>query len=93
MKIDYTRDAIEDLVQLREFIAAKDRAAAERYAKSLKEGIGRLADQPSLGHPVHYAPEPENIRDLVVGNDIARYALLDDRIIILRIWHQRENWR
>jgi len=93
MKIDYTEDAIDDLIQLREFIAAKAPAAAERYAKSLIEGITRLEDQPLLGHAVSYAPEPESIRDLIVGNYIVRYALLDEQILILRIWHHKENWK
>lgn len=93
MRIDYTEDAIEDLIQLREFIAEKDPAAAQRYAKLLIEGITRLEEQPLLGHVVDYAPEPENIRDLVVGNYIVRYALLDEQILILRIWHHKENWK
>lgn len=93
MKIDYTEDAIEDLIQLREFIAAKDPSAANRYARSLLEGIVRLEVQPHLGHAVYYAPEPENIRDLIVGNYIVRYALLDEQILILRIWHHKENWK
>lgn len=93
MKIDYTEDAIEDLIQLRKFIAAKDPGAANRYARSLLEGITRLETQPCLGHSVSYAPEPESIRDLNVGNYIVRYALLDEQILILRIWHHRENWK
>ncbi len=93
MKIDYTRDAIRDLVRLREFIAEKNPFAADRYAKLIKTGILRLADQPRLGYGVNRAPEPENIRDLVIGDYIARYLLTDDRIVILRIWHHRENWK
>lgn len=93
MIIDYTEDAIQDLIHLREFIAAKDPAAAERYAALLIEGITRLEGQPRLGHAVHYAPEPESIRDLVVGDYIVRYALLDTQILILRIWHRKENWK
>ncbi len=83
MRIDYTENAIDDLSQLREFIAAKDPAAANRYASQLLEGIARLEDQPYLGHAVYYAPEPESIRDMIVGNYIVRYALLDEQILIL----------
>lgn len=93
MRIDYTEDAIEDLVQLREFIAAKDPAAANRHARSLIERITQLGDQPYLGHAVYYAPEPESIRDLIVGNYIVRYALLVEQILILRIWHHKEDWK
>ena len=93
MKIDYTEDAIEDLIQLREFIAEKNPEAAARYARTLIDGITGLADQPRLGHPVDDAPEPDAIRDLIVNPYIVRYALLDDQILVLRIWHHRENWK
>lgn len=93
MKLDYTEDAINDLIQLREFIAEKDPAAAARYATTLIEGITRLEDQPRLGHAVDDAPEPDAIRDLIVNPYIVRYALLDDQILVLRIWHHREKWR
>ncbi len=93
MKIDYSKEAITDLARLREFIAVHDPAAAGRYAQSLLEGISRLHDQPGLGHPVIYAPEPESIRDLIVGAYIVRYALLSEQIVILRVWHHREDWK
>jgi len=93
MKIDYTDDAIEDLKQLREFIAEKSPAAADRYASALINGVSQLKNQPQLGHAVSYAPEPESIRDLIIGDYIVRYALLENQIIILRIWHHKENWK
>ncbi len=91
MKINYSKEAIADLVQLREFIATHDPAAANRYAQRLIEGINRLQDQPMQGRAVIYAPDPESIRDLVIGNYIVRYALLSDQIMVLRVWHHREN--
>ncbi len=91
MKINYSKEAIADLVWLREFIATHDPAAANHYAQRLIEGINRLQDQPMLGRAVIYAPDPESIRDLVIGNYIVRYALLSDQIMVLRVWHHREN--
>jgi len=93
MKIDYTDDAIEDLKQLREFIAAKNPAAVGRYASAFINGMSQLKNQPQLGYTVSDVPEPESIRDLIVSDYIVRYALLENQIIILRIWHHKENWK
>lgn len=93
MKINYSKEAIADLVRLREFIAIHDPAAANRYAQRLIEGITRLQDQPMLGRAVIYAPDPESIRDLIIGDYLVRYALLSDQILVLRIWHHREDWK
>lgn len=34
---------------------------------------------------------PEEIRDWVTGTYIARYLLLNETVVILRGWHQKEN--
>ena len=93
MKLEYTANAVGDLARLREFIAMHDPDAAERMAERLRSGINSLQDHPKLGHPVVYAPEPEQIRDLVIGDYLVRYLLLERRILVLRVWHQRENWK
>lgn len=91
MKIEYTDVAINDLNRLRAFIAEHDPQAATRTAKKLITGIGGLSQQPKLGHPVMLAPNPENIRDLILGRYIVRYAQLAHAILILRIWHHKED--
>jgi len=91
MRIQYSPEAIEDLIRLREFIKAKNPKAASRYAKSLKKGISQLKTFPFLGIEVEMAPDPKMIRDLIIGNYVARYLLHTKDIYILRVWHQKEN--
>jgi plasmid stabilization system protein ParE len=95
MRFEYSADAVEDLIRVREFIAEHDPRAAERVSKQLIQGIERLTDQPLLGRPVRLAPDPRSIRDLVLGDYIVRYMPAENRIriLILRIWHHRENWK
>ena len=81
------------MIRLREFIAVHDPAAAGRIADRLQSGINSLLDHPKLGHPVSYSPEPESFRDLVIGDYLVRYLVMDIRILVLRVWHQRENWK
>lgn len=91
MNIVYTQDAVEDLVRLRDFIAMNDPEAAAGIASALLEGIERLCSFPEMGRPVPLAPDPESIRDLIIGDYIVRYVPRPDTLIILCLWHQYEN--
>lgn len=91
MRIDYTEVAISDLIRLREFIAEHNPQAARKAAAKLSAGIKRLAQQPRLGHAVMRAPDPERIRDLILHPYIVRYTVLAKSLLILRIWHHKEE--
>jgi len=52
-----------------------------------------LTAKPQIGRKASQAPLPEVIRDSITGNYVVRYLLIDNEIVILRIWHQRENWK
>jgi len=91
MKISYSPESIGDLIRLREFIEIKSPHTAQKIALSLNEGISQLKSFPFLGVEVELAPEPGKIRDLIIGNYIARYLIHSKQIFILRIWHQKEE--
>ena len=90
MKIQYSREAIDDLVRLREFIAAKNPYAARHVAQKLLSGIEKLKDFPKVGLSVQRSPEPEKIRDLFITNYTVRYLIGQEAIFILRVWHGKE---
>ncbi len=90
MKVLYTPESIGDLQRLREFIEIKNPQAAQRIAKSIIKGITQLKTLPLLGVEVDKAPNPEMVRDLIIGNYIVRY-LVGSEIIILRVWHHKEK--
>lgn len=91
MRISYSRESIKDLRRLREFIEIKNPKAARKIAASILKGIKQLKSFPCLGVEVPQAPNPEMIRDLVIGNYIARYLVNEKEIFILRVWHHRES--
>lgn len=91
MKLVYTKDAIDDLARLREFIEIHDPPAARRISSRLVEGLSNLKQHPLLGRPVRRAADPEAIRDLVLGDYVARDLVHSEQIVVLRIWHHREN--
>ena len=94
MKLAFSREARGDLVRLRAFIAKHNPAAAERLARRLIQGIERLLRNPRLGRRVTVAPDqmaPEEIRDWVVGEYVVRYLIAEMRIVVLRVWHGKEQ--
>ena len=91
MKISYTPEAIHDLKKLREFIEVKNPSSAQRVATAILKGISQLKIFPYLGVEVQQAPDPEMVRDLIIGKYIARYLVRSNGIIILRVWHHKEE--
>ena len=90
MKISYTRESIDDLIRLREFIEEKNPIAAERIAKTLLAGIEKLKVFPLMGLPVGSAPDPDVIRDLYIEHYTVRYMTLASELVVLRVWHGKE---
>ncbi len=91
MNVSYSEEAIKDLIRLREFIEIKNPLAAQRASSSIKKGISQLKEFPRLGVKVNLAPEPDVVRDLIIGNYLARYLIMEKVIYILRIWHHKED--
>ena len=91
MNTRYSLEAIEDLRRLREFIEENNPAAAQRAAAAILKGLSQLKSFPLLGTKVSRAPNPESVRDLVIGDYLARYLVHEKEIYVLRIWHQKEN--
>ena len=91
MKIAYTPESIDDLKRLREFIEVKNPLAAQRIATSILKGINQLKTFPYLGIEVQQAPNPEMVRDLIIGNYIIRYLIRSKKIDILRVWHHKQD--
>lgn len=88
MKLQFTHSAQRDLIRLREFIAIKNPQAAKRISQHLKQSILRLTDQPEIGVGVEEMP---GVRDLISGGYFVRYAVFENDICILRIWHGKED--
>jgi len=91
MRLSYTPESIVDLKRLREFIEIKNPLAAQRVAISILKGINQLKSFPYLGVEVQQAPNPEIVRDLIIGNYAVRYLIRSKKIDILRVWHHKED--
>ncbi|MFT7388926.1 MAG: toxin ParE1/3/4 [Candidatus Endobugula sp.] len=88
MKITYTKRAGRDFVRLREFIRQKNSQAAQKASRQLKANIQALVSHPKMGASIN---ELEAFRELVARDYIVRYRVLSDEIVILNIWHGKED--
>jgi plasmid stabilization system protein ParE len=91
MRIRWTEQARSDLVRLHEFLAPVDPRAAARIVRSLRQTPSRvLPDNPRLGARLpHFAPR--EVRRLFVDDYEVRYELRSDMIVLIGIWHTRED--
>lgn len=90
MKIKWTSKALSDLVRLYEFLAVKNKQAAAHTVQSLSAAPDRLLDQARIGEKLDEF-DPREVRRIVVGRYEMRYEIQESIIIVLRIWHTRED--
>ena len=84
--------AVNDLARLREFIEPHNPRAAANAARRIIDAANLLLDSPYLGHPIEEMPEFNQLF-IPFGKRgyMLRYRVEGQKIIILRIWHAREN--
>ncbi len=91
MRLKYTKEGVQDLIRLKEFIEVKNPDAAQRISSELIAGIEDLTRFPKIGLKVQKAPDPDIMRDIYILDYHVRYLTLEETIYILRIWHQKED--
>ena len=91
MNLRFVPEAVDDLVRLRKFIEKKNPTAAQRVANDLLLGLEKLKVFPEIGLKVERAFDPNRIRDLFIGSYTVRYLIGDGEVVILRVWHGKEN--
>lgn len=88
MKLKFTPRATYDLERLRAFIAEHNPDAAQRVSQQLKHNILHLVKNPKLGKVVDELPR---VRDFITGPYLVRYTVIEQTVIILKIWHGKED--
>ncbi len=91
MKLEISEKATHDFKRLKKFISIKNPDAANRMALKLAKGIRALLKYPEIGKQVEIATHPEITRDLYLLDYQVRYTYNDNTLLVLRIWHQKED--
>jgi plasmid stabilization system protein ParE len=90
MRLVWTGKAVSDLARLHEFLGAVNKPAAARIVRTLTAAVARLASNPRIGETLdEFAPH--EVRRILVGQYEVRYEIRNLTILVLRIWHTREQ--
>jgi toxin ParE1/3/4 len=91
MELRWAPEAVRDLARLRALLDDRNPAAAKRAARRIREAAAALREQPELGRIV----VGEEFRDLLApfggGAYVLRYRLDPDAVVVVRVWHGREE--
>ncbi|MEA2094606.1 MAG: type II toxin-antitoxin system RelE/ParE family toxin [Pseudomonadota bacterium] len=90
MQIRWQDDAINDLIQVRRFIAMDNPSAAARIADRIRSAVPELADQPGMGRPGRVPGTREKV--LVDVPYIIAYRVEENSVVILRVLHTSRKW-
>ncbi len=90
MQIRWQDDAINDLVQIRRFIAIDNPTAAARVADRIRTAVPELADQPGSGRPGRVPGTRERV--LVDVPYFIAYRMEGNSMVILRVLHTSRKW-
>ena len=91
-RLIWSRLALLDVARLHAFLRPKNREAASRAVRAIRESVKILATHPEIGRPVDDM-EPE-FRDWLIefgdGGYIARYHYAGQDVVILAVRHTKE---
>lgn len=89
-RIIRTRQARADILDIWEYIAADNAAAADKLIRRLDEVVRLLAEQPELGSPQD--KYRVGLRCMPVGTYLIFYDQVPDAIRVIRILHGARRW-
>lgn len=90
LKLKWTRQALEQLVEAQDYIAQDNPRAAREVGKRVAEATSLLLTQPRIGHRGRVA----GTREWVVRRTsyFLVYKLEDEQLTILRVIHGKQHW-
>lgn len=90
MNLSWTDSALGDVERLFESLVAVSPPAAARFRTMILRAPEPLLRTPRLGAKVD-RPGEEDVRRLLVGDYELRYLVSGNDILVLRVWHMRED--
>ena len=90
MALRWTSAAYGDLKRVHEFLLPVNPAAAARSVRAVVARVRRIPAQPRLGDKVS-GFEPREVRRVLIQRYEVRYEVAGSHIIVLRVFHTRED--
>lgn len=85
-RVEWTRSAVADVKNLRDYIARDSAGYADRLAQSIIETVEKAAGFPLLGRRVAEADD-ESVREILFGNYRIIYRPEERRVLVLMVVH------
>ena len=91
-EIIWLPEAVDDLTRLHEFLIDKNPHAAQQAAKCILSAVAYIQENPNIGYTIdHDNGMQELYAPFGKGAYVLQYVMDDDRILLVRIWHSREE--
>ena len=89
MQILWLPKAVENLEEIRAYIAQERLAAAARVAQKIQQTVAMLKDHPQLGKP----SLRDGFRQIQVAGlpFVIPYKVIDGKLVIVRVFHNRQE--
>jgi len=91
-RVSWSQYAQRDLIRLHDFLSSKNREAAKRAIKAIRQGVKILASHPEIGRPVDELPS--EFREWVIefghGAYVVLYRYDGKDLVLLAVRHGRE---
>ncbi len=91
MRLIWLPEAKADVLRLFDFLVDVNPTAAGQVVRAIRSGADRLRNHPRLGRPMDDGLRRELVLPFAGGAYILRYRLEGETIIIIRVWHGREQ--
>ena len=92
MNLVWLPEARDDIQRLSDFLLERDPEAAERAVRAIQLGSRSLLEYPRAGRPLDdETGRRERFVPFGAGAYVMRYIILDDQIVVIRVWHSREK--
>jgi len=90
MQIRWQDDAINDLLQIRRYIAMDNPSAASKVANRIRKAVPEITHQPGMGRTGRIP----GTRELVLLDlpYIIAYRVEENTVVILRVLHTSRKW-
>jgi plasmid stabilization system protein ParE len=83
---------LRDVARLHRFLAPKNRDAARRAVRTIRQGVKALDEHPEIGRPIDEMPHEFRERIIQFGNSgyVVLYHYNGDQVTILAVRHGKE---
>lgn len=90
MRLIWSPEARDDLIEIYRYVAADNPSAARRLHETIKQGAAVLRDNPHAGRPGRVP----GTREWVISGApyVVPYQIQEDRVELLRVYHAARRW-